>query len=165
MSTFAPCRCCGETEHLELHDGYDEDWTFTPDGQVQRDKTGAFAVSMIDHVRCSICSTQAPVATWEGPSASFSRHWKIRRNTTVQAWGNHEDAERIVLQHVEANSGEKLGLLDRWPFKSTTPAEVLADIERANGLPSSGADPSSIEGIVNALAGRVIQTPDQRASA
>lgn len=155
MKITSGCRCCGEVEHLELLEGYDEDWTFTEAGDVKRTETGAFAIEPVDVVRCPICVSEAPLVTWNGPSGMFNDFWRIRRRATIAAWKQHDMAAKVVLDHLRAHTGETFSIIDPWPVPSVDPAETLAILEGLAGLRSSGEQPVGIEGIVNSLAGRI----------
>ena len=155
MTALRPCKCCGETEHLETIREYDTDWTFTEGGQIARAASGAFAVQELDHVRCLICGTQAPLPTWNAQSDEHGADWSERRAATISAWEQYELAEKVVLDHLHAHTGERYGLLDLWPVPSVPPGETLAILEHLASVAPSGDQPGSIEGIVNSLAGRL----------
>ncbi len=154
MTKLSPCRCCGETEHLETHPAYQSDWAFTQDGQIKRTETGAFAIEDQDYVECSICGTEAPAYIWNLSLAD----WPARRAATIAAWADHAAAATIVTLHIEAHHGRRVEQMDAWSDTGVqvSAATVLAEIEKSYGLPLTGDSAFSVGGVVDCLAGRVV---------
>lgn len=155
MTKLNPCRFCGETEHLQIHEQMDEDWIYNEDGSLKREPSGAFAVVYLDFVRCSICNAQAPVNIWNRADGQ----WATMRAVTIAAWSAHDAATRLVFDAIKAATGKVVTCRLTW-WKDVSPRvpapQFALALERELGLEPSPYDQGDcVEGVINHFAGRV----------
>ena len=157
MFELSPCRCCGETDHLEVNTAFhDCDWVYTSDNRIKREANGAFSVEAVDYVECLICNTTAPRDHWNITNAD----WAARRAATLAAWHEAERVSEIVSLYLRKQFRKDPHPLDSWKktgIRASAPT-VLNRLEKAIGLPVTPKAKlicSSVEDIVNGLAGRL----------
>lgn len=88
--TLAPCRYCGEAEHLTVNPAYcDESYQVTADFRIIRDAAGEPAIGSEDFAECLICNATAPVYIWNRPAGPIPN----LRAEMLRAWAEHTEQE------------------------------------------------------------------------
>ena len=90
MSALLPCRFCGETEHLQVHDAYhcdNDQFTWDSDLNIIRGPTGEPAYRDDDGIEWLVCNASAPRTMWQADDVT-NRTMRLR---TLEAWSEYDD--------------------------------------------------------------------------
>ncbi len=86
----APCRFCGEAEHLKRLPEYSEGWTHNADGSLVRASTGQPILAMLDYIECEICGVEAPAHVWNRPTGATP----AERAAVIAGWAEYDGEGR-----------------------------------------------------------------------
>lgn len=88
MTKLNPCRFCGETEHLHVHDGFHCDqFTWDDALNIVRGPTGEPVYRDDDSIECLVCNASAPRTMWQADDATA----RTVRERTLEAWPEYDD--------------------------------------------------------------------------
>lgn len=90
MTKLNPCRLCGETEHLHVHDGFhcdNDQFTWDDALNIVRGPTGEPIYREDDGIECLVCNASAPRTMWQADDATA----RTLRQRTLEAWPEYDD--------------------------------------------------------------------------
>lgn len=88
LADLKPCRCCGETEHLDIDPiGAEMQFLFDADLNIVRDDK-AEPVDFTDaYVWCRVCEATAPAFFWNADPEAAA----VARRVTLAAWEEYNE--------------------------------------------------------------------------
>jgi|GEM_PF-4760416 len=88
LADLKPCRCCGETDHLQIDQGGAEmQFLFDGDIAIVRDDKGEPVDFTDDMVQCRVCDAWAPAFFWNASPETAA----AARLTTLAAWEEYSE--------------------------------------------------------------------------